>query len=95
MLTGSKTFSKREVWYYSLGDFEKANEMLDQIDWKYIIDETDVHVSWKNWQSAFLNVMSECVPREVLPRKKHLPWITPSIHRAIKRRNSFRLNIYK
>ena len=68
--------------------------MLNQIDWKYIIDESDVNISWKNWQSAFLNVMSECVPRKILPRKKHLPWITPSIHRAIKRRNSL-LNIYK
>ena len=68
--------------------------MLNQIDWKYIIDETDVNISWKNWQSAFLNVVSECVPRKILPRKKHLPWITPSIHRAIKRRNSL-LNIYK
>ena len=33
--------------------------MLNQIDWKYIIDETDVNISWKNWQSAFLNVMSD------------------------------------
>ena len=47
-----------EVWCYSLGDFEKVNETLDQIDWEHIIDETNVNISWKNWQSAFLNVMS-------------------------------------
>ena len=44
--------------------------------------------------SSVLKNMCECVPRKILPRKKHLPWITPSIHRAIKRRNSL-LNIYK
>ena len=86
--------SKREVWCYSHGDFEKANEMIDQIDWEHIIDENNVNISWKNWQSVFLNVMSECVPRKILPRKKHLPWITPSIHMAIKRRNSL-FNMYK
>ena len=68
--------------------------MLDQIDWEHIIDENNVNVSWKNWQNVFLNVMSECVPRKILLRKKHLPWITPSIHMAIKRRNSL-LNTYK
>ena len=86
--------SKREVWCYSHGDFEKANEMLDQIDWEHIIDENNVNVSWNNWQNVFLNVMSECIPRKILPCKKHLPWITPSIHMAIKRRNSL-LNTYK
>ena len=86
--------SKREVWCYSHGDFEKANGMLDQIDWEHIIDENNVNVSWNNWQNVFLKVMSECVPRKILPRKKHLPWITPSIHMAIKRRNSL-LNTYK
>ena len=43
-----RSSSKREVWCYSLGDFEKLKEMLDQIDWKYIIDETDMNVSWKS-----------------------------------------------
>ena len=67
--------------------------MLHQIDWKHIIDETDVDISWRNWQSAFLNVVSVCVPRKTLPRKKHLPWINP---RTIKHRNSNSLlNTYK
>ena len=59
-------FLKREVWCYSLGDFERAKELLYQIDWKHIIDETDVDISWRNWQSAFLNVVSVCVPRNTL-----------------------------
>ena len=68
-----KRSSEREVWCNSLLDLEKVNE----IDLEHIIDETNVNVSW---QSAVFNVMNECIPRKILPRKKHLPWITPSIH---------------
>ena len=55
--------SQREVWCYSLGDFEKACEMLEEINWECIIDKTDIDVSWRNWQSTFLSV-NDCVPRK-------------------------------
>ena len=86
--------SQREVWCYSLGDFEKACEMLEEINWECIIDKTDVDVSWRNWQSTFLSVVNDCVPRKTLPHRKHVAWITPNILRAIKHQNSL-LKAYK
>jgi len=38
--------SQREVWCYSHGDFEKACESLDAVDWECITDVSDVDLCW-------------------------------------------------
>ena len=63
------------VWRYALADFEKANEMIDSIDWDPLITE-DVNISLANWQKAFMNIMEECTPRVILPKKRNLPWMS-------------------
>ncbi len=79
--------TQRTIWCYSLGDFDRACELLDETDWDRITSVGDIDQSWSNWQSVFLNVISTCVPRKTLPCRKHLPWISPAILKAIKRRN--------
>ena len=78
----------REVWCYSLGDYAKACDMLDNIDWDCLLCKSDIDQCWARWHNVFCNVISECVPKKILPSKKHLPWISPSICKAMKMRNS-------
>ena len=85
---------QRSVWCYSLGDFDKACEILLDIDWDTITNESDIDLCWRNWQKTYLSIISQCVPQKVLPRKKHLPWISLPILKTIKKRNSL-LKKYK
>ena len=85
---------RRSVWCYSLGDFDKACEILYNVDWDTVTNESDIDLCWSNWQRTYLSIISQCVPQKLLPRKKHLPWISLSILKAIRKRNSL-LNKYK
>ena len=85
---------RRSVWCYSLSDFDKACAILYDVDWDTVTNESDIDLCWSNWQRTYLNIISQCVPQKLLPRKKHLPWISLSILKAIRKRNSL-LNKYK
>ena len=86
---------RRTVWCYSQGDFEKACELLDRVDWEQLMDEPDVDQCWQSWQSTYLNIISKCIPKKVLSSRRNLPWINPTICQAIKRRNSLFKSLYK
>ena len=85
---------RRSVWCYSLGDFDKATEILYDVDWDTVTNESDIDLCWSNWQRTYLIIISQCVPQKLLPCKKYLPWISLSILKAIRKRNSL-LNKYK
>ena len=68
--------------------------MLDNIDWDCLLCRLDIDQSWTRWHNVFYSVISECVPKKILPSRKHLPWISPSICKAMKMRNSL-LKAYK
>ena len=74
----------RKVWRYKYADFERAQEMLSQIDYNSVVVE-DVNASWKNWERMFLNIMEICIPTTTLPRQKNLPWLSKSILQLIKK----------
>ena len=44
--------------------------MLDDVNWSSITDNPDINICWREWQSTFLNIMSECIPKKKLPSKK-------------------------
>ena len=81
--------SWRTVWCYSHANFESACDLLDATDWfsMFSNDATDVNVLWSLWHKRFLEVMDICIPKKRLPPKKHLPWLSPTLLSAIKRRN--------
>ena len=83
-----------KVWCYLLGDYAKACGMLDNIDWDCLFCRLDIGQSWTRWHNVFYSVISECVPKKILPSRKHLPWISPCICKAMKMRNSL-LKAYK
>ena len=84
--------SWRTVWCYSHANFELASDLLDATDWHSMFSNaTNVNVLWSLWHKRFLEVMDICIPKKRLPPKKHLPWLSPILLNAIKRRNSLSL----
>ena len=77
-----------KVWRYKYADFERAQEMLSQIDNNSVV-EGDVNASWKSWERMFLNIMEICIPTTTLPTRKNLPWLSKSILQMIKKRNMY------
>ena len=65
-------------------------DLLDATDWLSMFSNyaTDVNVLWSLWHKRFLEVMDICIPKKRLSPKKHLPWLSPTLLSAIKRRNS-------
>ncbi len=78
-----------KVWRYKYVDFERAQEMLSQIDYNSVVVEGDVNASWKNWERMFLNIMEICIPTTTVPTRRNLPWLSKSILQLIKKRNMY------
>ena len=78
---------KRAVWRYAHADFEKASEKIAETDWDALAsDDIDQYCSL--WQSTFLSIMEECIPRKVLPpRRRNLPWLNKPLVQSIRKRN--------
>ena len=86
MIPVQKQTKSRMVWRYALADVEKANEMIDSINWDPLITE-DVNILLANWQKAFMNIMEECIPRVILPKKQNLPWMSKKKAQTMRKRN--------
>ena len=81
--------TRRTVWCYNQADFDRACELLDQTDWNSLCPkDSDVNLFWSAWQSRFGSIMEQCIPKKVLPVRKHLPWLNADLLQAIKRRNT-------
>ena len=83
----SISMPRRRVWRYKHADFDKANELLCDMDLDKILNPYDIQTSWKRFKSAFLDVMEQCIPRSVLPTRNNRPWLTKEIIQLIRRRN--------
>ena len=77
------------MWRYNLADFDRANELLCELEIDELLDPASIHRSWVNLKTAFLDVMEQCIPKSVLPQKRSLPWLTKEIIQLIKKRNYF------
>ena len=79
--------SQRTIWRYELADFDRANELLDEVDWEELLNG-DVDQMWIAWEEKLMSVMHQCIPTAKLVVKSNVPWINKDI---IKARNlSFR-----
>ena len=59
--------------------------MINSTDWDSLLSE-DIHSSWKNWHSKFMEIMHSCTPQGV--PKKSLPWINKQILQTFAKRNA-------
>ena len=51
----------RTIWKYLMADFEMARNLLSEVDWDDIIDESDVNKSLRDWESCFMEIMEKCM----------------------------------
>ena len=85
----AKSSSRRTIWLYSKADINKACDMIDDTDWDQIFsNNSDINHCWSLWHKRFLEIMDECIPKAVLPKRKNLPWLSILILKAIKKRNN-------
>ena len=78
----------RMVWRYTLGDFKKAAELLETIEWSETTTTNDVDSYWSDWKSYFLQVMEICIPSGKAKIKNNVPWMNHIITKAIKQRDT-------
>lgn len=82
------TYSKpRRIWIYKDADFSKARSLIQSTNWDSLLSD-DVDLSTELWTKKFLEIMEECVPQRGLKRRRNLPWLTKSIVRHMRKRNS-------
>ena len=86
---GRNKTQPRPVWKYAQADFEFACEKIQNINWDTLLDDTDIETAWQRWESMFMSVMEQCIPKGILPRKRKLPWVTAGIRLAMQKRNAF------
>ena len=79
----------RSIWRYDHADFELANELLSQVHMDSILIEDDTTTSWARWEKMFLEIMKQCIPQSVLPKRKNLPWLSKSIIQLMRKRDTF------
>ena len=80
---------RHRVWRYKHADFERANELLCDLNLDSILDHTNIQTSWRQFKSAFLEIMEQCVPRSLVPDRKNLPWLSKAIIQLIRKRNYY------
>ena len=71
---------------YSQGDYRKVRHMIDMFDWDSLFCE-DINITFQKWQSQFLYIMEQCIPR-VSPSSSRLPWLTKTLIAFMKKKNS-------
>ena len=78
---------RRKVWRYKHADFERANDMICDLDLDEILVRDDIQATWSKLKNAFLNTMESCIPKAVLPMRHNLPWLNKEIVQLIRKRN--------
>ncbi len=78
----------RRVWKYKDADFQKAEEMIGAVDWSAMLSADDPDSAAIIWQNKFVEIMSECVPPQYLPRRRKVPWLTSTVVCHIRRCNA-------
>ena len=78
----------RKIWRYNYADFDRAMELLDEIEWETLLNGSDVDLYWSSLKNYFLQVMEICIPNAVVKVKKDLPWLNRTIKKAIQKQDT-------
>ena len=78
--------STRSIWFYKHADWHKACELIEDTNWDSLLAD-DVNTSWENWMKCFMEIMVECIPQRMLPKRGNLPWLSKSLIQLMRRRN--------
>ena len=64
---------RRKIWRYKHADFNRANDLLMDVDLETTIDRNNIQSTWSNWKKIFL------IPTSILFNRKNLLWLTKDI----------------
>ena len=78
----------RNIWRYSLADFDRAAELLETVEWVSLLPTDNVDSYCSTWITYFLQIMEICIPHAVTKTKSNVPWMNRTIAEAIKKRNT-------
>ena len=67
--------SQRTIWRYQQAEFNRANDLLDEIDWEELLNG-DVDQMWSAWEDKFMSVMQQCIPTTKLLVNSKLQGLT-------------------
>ena len=70
--------SQRTIWRYQQADFNRANDLLDEIDWEELLNG-DVDQMWSAWEDKFMSIMQQCIPTTKLFVNSKAPWINKAM----------------
>ena len=76
------------IWRYKEADYGKACQMIDETNWDDLLCNDDVNCSATNWHNKFMEIISSCIPRKSLRRKRNVPWLTQNIIQLSRKRNT-------
>ena len=79
----------RSIWKYSLADYGRACAKIEDFDWDTQLLGRNIEEAWQLWQNTFMSIMEECIPKQVLPKKRKLPWVNAELRHIIRKRNLF------
>ena len=78
----------KKIWRYNLGDFERAAELLESVEWSLMIPPGSVDSYWSHWKAYFLQIMELCIPCVHTKTNTNVPWMNNTIAKAIKKRDA-------
>ena len=56
--------SQKEVWNYTKGDYAKAREMAEGIDWEEMMESESIDVMYYKFVEHLITIRNECIPRK-------------------------------
>ena len=62
--------------------------MIEETDWDHLFQNKNIDHSATSWHSRFMEIMSVCIPQQILRRRRNVPWLTKNIIRYIRKRNA-------
>ena len=82
----------REVWNYKNADYTTLNNLIEELNWASIINESSsVDEACEHFFSKFMEFCKTCIPsRNVLIRENNKPWFTSEIRYNFRLRDRLR-----
>ena len=65
---------QRHIWQQRHAHFERANDLLCDLDFDEILDSNDIQLSWIHFKTILLDIMEHCILSALLPNRRNLPW---------------------
>jgi hypothetical protein len=88
---------KREIWRYQKINYEKFEEILNEINWNEKLDHlNDVDEMCEKFTKCFLKIAQECIPTKIITiRNNDRPWFNNEIRKEIRIRDRIRKTVLK